>query len=256
LKEVIEMMNFAKTGEELDRLLNLRTPSLGIKFFEKIADITDEFEVIKDDVMVCQVIGMARYNESALAATKDSATACAMGGASLGLYAPPGNMLDGTRNAGAWAADADAAKKLMEGRVLIDEGKFEAFGVCPLKNMSVEPDVVQAFGTPEQMLAMVYANIWDGGDKLELSTNGHGGSCNEVLSVPYITGKARLALADIGEKRHAGAQDEMIIGIPFPQLERFVENLKKAYGAIYKYPFKPYFAPLPEAVLQRVSTKY
>jgi Rad3-related DNA helicase len=48
----------------------------------------------------------------------------------------------------------------------------------------------------------------------------------------------------------------MIIGLPFPQLERFVENLKKAYGAIYKYPFKPYFAPVPEAVLQRVSTKY
>jgi len=249
-------MNFSKTGEELDSLLKLKTPSLGIKFFEKIADIPDEFEVIKDDVMVCQVIGKARFEESAVAATKDSATACAMGGVSVGLYGPPGNIADGTRNAGAWAADAESAKKLMEGRVLIDEGKFEAFGVSPLRNMSIEPDVVQAFGTPEQMLAMVYANIWDGGDKVELSTNGHGGSCNEVLSVPYVTGKVRLALADIGEKRHAGAQDEMIIGIPFPQLDRLVENLKKAYGAIYKYPFKPYIAPVPEAVLQRVSTKY
>jgi len=250
------MNNVSKLGEELDRLMKSRTPSIGIKFFETIDAIPDEFEVLKDDVMVCQVIGMARYNESAVAATKDSATACAMGGVSIGLYGPPGNMVDGTRNSGAWAADAEAAKKLMEGRVLIDEGKFEAFGVSPLKNMSIKPDVVQVFGTPEQMLAMVYANIWDGGDKLELSTNGHGGSCNEVLSVPYVTGKVRLALTDIGEKRHAGAQDEMIIGIPFPQLDRLVENLKKAFGAIYKYPFKPYFAPVPEAVLQRVSTKY
>lgn len=250
------MMNFSKMGETLDGLLHLRTPSLGIKFFERITDIPHEFEVLKEDVMVCQVIGMARLNETAVAATKESANACAMGGASIGLYGVPDNMADGTRNAGAWAMDAAAAKKLAEGRVLIEEGKFEAFGVAPLRAMSIEPDVVQAFGTPEQMLAMVYATIWDGGDKLELSTNGHGGSCNEVLSVPFVTGKIRLALADIGEKRHAGAQDEMIIGIPLPRLERLVQNLKKTSETMYKYPFKPYFAPVPEAVLQRVSTKY
>jgi uncharacterized protein (DUF169 family) len=250
------MNGFTKLGEELDNLLSLRTPSLGIKFFEKVDDIPDEFETLKDDVMVCQVIGTARYYESPVAATKESASACAMGGASLGLYAPPDNMLDGTRNAGAWAEDAQAAMKLMEDRVLIEEGRFEAFGVWPLKGMEIEPDVVQAFGTPEQMLACVYANIWDGGERLELSTNGHGGSCNEVLSVPYVTGKTRLALADIGEKRHAGAQDEMIIGLPGSQLERLVGNLKKAYNAIYKYPFRPYVAPVPEPVLQRVSIKY
>ena len=250
------MSEFSKLGEELDRLLRLRTPSLGIKLFEKTDDIPDAFEVLTDDVMVCQVIGMARHNETAVAATKESANACAMGGASVGLYAPPANMLDGTRNAGAWAEDAAAAKKLLEGRILIDEGKFEAFGVCPLRDMPVEPDVIQAFGTPEQMLACVYANIWDGGDRLELKTNGHGGSCNEVLSVPYVTGKITLALADIGERRHAGAGDEMIVGLPMSQLERLVKNLEKASQAIYRYPLRPYLAPVPEPVLQRVSIKY
>jgi uncharacterized protein (DUF169 family) len=247
---------YSELGEKLDRLLNLKTPSLGIRFFEKAKDIPQDFETLTDDIMVCQVIGTARFYGSPVAATKESANACAMGGASLGLYSPPANILDGTRNAGAWAEDAQAAKRLMEGRVLIDQGKFEAFGVYPLKNLDMKPDVVQAFGTPEQMLACVYANIWDGGDRLELSTNGHGGSCNEVLSVPYVTGKIRLAIADIGERRHAGAQDEMIIGMPGSQLERLVANLEKAYGAIYKYPFRPYVAPVPESVLQRVSIKY
>jgi uncharacterized protein (DUF169 family) len=247
------MANFNEWGEDIDRLLRLRTPSLGIKFFEKIGDIPEEFEVIERDVMVCQVIGMARYEEKPVAATKYSANACAMGGASIGLYEAPSNMLDGTRNAGLWAEDAEAAKKLMEGRMLIEAGKFEAFGVCPLRSISVEPDVIQAFGTPEQMLACVYANIWDGGDKLGLSTNGHGASCNEVLTVPYLTGKIRIAIADIGERRHAGAQDEMIIGLPFSQLERMVNLLRMK--TMYKFPFRPYLAPIPEPVLKRVSIK-
>jgi len=125
-----------------------------------------------------------------------------------------------------------------------------------LRMMSVEPDVIEAFGSPEQMLACVYANIWDGGDKIELSTNGHGGSCNEALSVPYLTGKIRLAIADIGEKRHAGAQDEMIIGLPVSQLERLVGLLKKASQTMYRYPFRAYFGPIPESVLKRTSIKY
>lgn len=40
-------------GEELEQILRLRTPSAGIKFFEKVGDISPEFEVVKDDVMVC-----------------------------------------------------------------------------------------------------------------------------------------------------------------------------------------------------------
>lgn len=123
--EVDAMNEFSKLGEELDDLLSLRTPSVGIKFFEKMDKIPNEFEIQKDDVMVCQVIGTARYYEAPIAATRESATACAMGGASIGLYSPPENMVDGTRNAGAWAEDATAAKRLMEDRVLIK--------VAPLK---------------------------------------------------------------------------------------------------------------------------
>jgi len=87
--------------------------------------IPNEFEILKDDVMVCQVIGTARYYEAATAATRESATSCSMGGASIGLYSPPEHMVDGTRNAGAWAEDITAAKRLMEDRVLIKAGTFE-----------------------------------------------------------------------------------------------------------------------------------
>jgi len=250
------MRDVQEMGRVLDSVLKLKTPSVGIKLFKKEGDIPDTFETIHDDIMVCQLIGMSRFQQKAVAATKDSATACAMGGAASGLYAPPARMLDGTRNAGAWAEDATAAAKLMEGRLLMETGAFEAIGVCPLKDMTLEPDVVQIFGTPEQALACVYANIWDGGDRLKLETNGHGASCNEALSVPILTGEVRLALADIGERRHAGAGDELIVGIPLSQLERMVGLIEGAQNTIYSYPFKAYVAPVPAGTLRRVSTKW
>ena len=32
--------------------------------------------------------------------------------------------------------------------MIIERGRFEAFGVAPLSKMSVEPDIVQIWGTP------------------------------------------------------------------------------------------------------------
>jgi len=249
------MRDLQEMGNALDGILGLRTPSVGIKLFEKVEDIPDTYEVIHDEVMVCQVIGMARFQQKAVAATKNSATGCAMGGASVGLYPAPEEMLDGTRNAGIWAEDAAAVAKLMEKRQMVEAGTVEAIGVCPLKNMTFEPDVVQIFGTPEQALACVYAHVWDGGEKIKLETNGHGASCNEALSVPYLLGEVRLALADIGERRCAAAGQEVIVGIPRQELERMVALIEHNQSTQYSYPFRSYIAPIPEVTRQRNSVK-
>jgi uncharacterized protein (DUF169 family) len=129
---------------------------------------------------LCQVIGMARYHEKAVATTKDAATACGMGGVSLGFYPTPEDVADGSRNAGVWAGTIEATRKIVEDRTCFKTGQFEAVGIAPLKLMPVEPDVVQVWGSPVQMLSLVYAQIWDGGNPVELKTNGHGASCNDA----------------------------------------------------------------------------
>lgn len=246
------MAYFNELGRELDSLLRLKISPIGLKLFAKVGDIPKEFELIETVCTVCQVIGMARYHEKPVATTKDAATACGMGGAVLGFYDVAGDVADGTRNVGAWAETVGATRKLAQNRMLIEKGKFEAIGIAPLKIMSIEPDVVQIWGAPVQMLSLVYAHIWDGSDNLELSTNGHGASCYEALSVPYLTGKVRLAMADIGDRRFAyAADDEMIIGIPIAHLERLVGNLKKCYAGVYKYPYQHYFHEIHPLALKR-----
>ena len=246
------MSKFSKSGVEAVNLLKLRTMPIGIKLFEKADAIPKEFDLMDSHCTVCQVIGMARYHEKAVAATRDLAFACAGGAAVLGFSDIPEDVADGSRNVGVWAETKEAAQKIFQNRMILEKGRFEAFGVAPLSKLSIEPDVVQIWGNPAQILALVYANIWDGGENLELNTNGHGASCYEALVVPYLRNETRLAIADLGDRRYAyAADDEMIAGIPGKDLFRLVENLRMSYTGCYKYPYEYYFFPMPEKALKR-----
>ena len=79
------MSNFFELGAEVVRLLRLNTVPIGIKLFEKAEAIPKEFDLMDSHCTVCQVIGMARYHEKAVAATRDLAFACAGGAAVLGF---------------------------------------------------------------------------------------------------------------------------------------------------------------------------
>ena len=246
------MTRYSEAGAEVVSLLKLRTVPIGIKLFEKAEAIPKDFEVMDSHCSVCQVIGKARYHEKAVAATRDLAFACAGGAAVLGFFDIPEDVVDGTRNVGIWAETKEAAQKIFQNRLILEKGRFEAFGVAPLSKLSVEPDVVQIWGNPAQILALIYANIWDGGENLELNSNGHGASCYEALVVPYLRNEIRLAIADLGDRRYAyAADDEMIAGIPGKALFRLIENLKKSYSGCYKYPYEYYFFPMPEKMLER-----
>jgi len=79
------MHDFNQIGEELDRILRVRTTPLGLKYFEDENDLPEAFEKIEQQITICQLIGMARYHEKAVYTTGDLATACAAGGALQGF---------------------------------------------------------------------------------------------------------------------------------------------------------------------------
>lgn len=228
------MGKYAELSQELMKLLRLRTLPVGMKFSERVEDIPTDFQMIEqEDVAVCQVIGKARYDEKAVAAAGEKLYGCPVGCYSVGMCDAPPSLDD---SAGKWGKNPEAGMKQALDRMVMERGKFKAMGAAPLEIISVEPDVVQIWGMPYQMLNLAYANSWDGGDKLELATNGHGASCNEVLAVPYLTGKPRLAIADQGDRWHAFAtEQEMILGCSLADVKRLIPNLRESMQNLY-YP--------------------
>jgi uncharacterized protein (DUF169 family) len=50
-------------GKDLDSFLRLETHSLGIKFFEKISDVPQDYQVFDSEQPVCAVFGWSRFPE-------------------------------------------------------------------------------------------------------------------------------------------------------------------------------------------------
>ena len=251
------MEKWAELGDELDRLLKLRTPSLGVKLLERAEDAPKGFRPLGFTCAVCQVTGFARYYNRPVLVTEKEGWACQVGGAALGFWDVEQDFKTGERNAGMWARDAEATARLVEGDV-IKAGSFSAALVAPLARMPVEPDVVLAYGTPDQMLSLVYGTVWQGGDRVKLITNGHGGTCRECIAAPYLHRELRLAITDIGERTFALAYDyEMVAGLPCDKLEQLVEGVTGALTkGIYRRPIAPWgFQAWPESPLKRTGLK-
>jgi len=254
------MDKWAELGEQLDKLLKLRTAPLGVKLYKQIEDAPKDVSPLSFPCAACQVAGFARYYRRPVLMTNKEAYHCQVGGAALGFWDIESDFKDGSRNAGTWAKDAKATARLAEGDV-IPAGSFQAALFAPLGKMPETPDIVLAYGTPDQMLSLVYGQIWNGGDRVKLETNGHGGTCRECIAAPYLHNELRLAITDIGERKFAMAYDyEMVAGWPYNKFEWLMEGLTGALTkGIYVRPIAPWgFQAWPDAARDRtgLTTKF
>ena len=245
-----------KIGVGLSNLLNLKTVPLGCNFFEKKKDIPSCYWISDKKKVICNMIGLSRYYGTAVAVTKEMTKGmCAVADISLGFGKKPKDHAEKT--VGAFAKNIEETRKLFNDMKSIGEGRCEAVGVCPLDKMTIVPDVVQIWGNPMQMLELEYAHTWNWGDgRIELSTNGHGGSCYEVLTWPVVENSVRMAVADMGDRRHGMAQDdEMILGVPIGKLESLYEGLVQTKKTLNRTPILYNFDDIPFPVPSYVLDK-
>jgi len=254
----MEVKKIQELGREADTLLRLKTHCLGITLFEEESDIPDDFQRLGGKKSLCMLIGYARFLEVPVVLTRDIYAPCWASDVSLGWGQLPADL--GERATGYVAGDPVSVKKVFADFLTLG-GKFQAVGVAPLDRISVVPDIIQIWGSPLQLMMMEYANTWNGWDKIKLESNGHGASCYEVLTIPYLKREARFALADNGDRRHGMARDEdMIMGFPVEMLEGYLVGLRaqqqdmNAFPIMYDFDAMPF--PVSHSTLARRFSQY
>ena len=242
-------------GKKLNGELRLKTTPVGIKFFESLEDIPEDFQIIDKKLVICGVIGLSRYYDIPVAFTKDNTKGiCPAADISLNIGKLPDYF--GELAKGAIAETAQGAEKVLKDRICLPESKYTAFGIAPIDSITIIPDVIQIWGNSLQMNVLSYANCWLDGGYIGLRTNGHGASCYEVLTVPFVSKEIRYAIADMGDRRHGFAgDDDMIMGLPTSKLEKLyrgleaVQKTRDGFPVMYNFEDVPF--PIPDSVLAR-----
>ena len=253
----MEAAALRRIGEDIVRILRVKTIPVGINFFRRAEDIPDDYHRIEKKRPFCAVAGMARYYEIPVAITEEY-----IGGLCGGLDGPFGFdeiSAEAEKNLVGYFGETFEDVHGIFADMICVKHKVKAFGVAPITRMNNIPDLIMIWGNPAQMSTLAYSHTWhSAGKRVELATNGHGGSCYEALVVPYVKNKVTLALADAGDRRHGYAgDDEMILSVPVDKLERlydgFIKNQRTRHAMPTVYNFDDLPFPIPPEVMQKKS---
>ena len=208
--------DFNGYGEELERLLVLRSAPIAVKMLKSEADIpADAIRPKKDrnkHYAQCQVFGLSRRDRLTVAMLKND-NWCLGPLLAYGLAETP---------------DMPAGNPRMQYR-RFEHGKFIGILTGPLKSAAFEPDLVLIYSDTNQLRDMLLSLKEE--DKPGVRSNFFPISCAFCVTNPILDNEYWINLPDPGEYARALTQPgEMIFSIPVPRLPGFMEGLRKFYG--------------------------
>jgi uncharacterized protein (DUF169 family) len=217
---------FNKYGEELEKLLILRTSPIAVKMLEKEEDIPEGAIRPKRDygyhIAQCQAFAMSRRGRKATIAMLKEDNWCPAPVSAYGL-AEPREEIAGFPY---MVESEEAAKKLSETSPEFEAGRYIGIVSAPLKMTSFEPDLVLVYSNTAQLRHMLLAVKYKEG-LLVSSEFDPLRSCVFAI-VPVIqNGQFRITLPDTGEQHRAiSGEDEIIFSVPGDKIKELVLGLR------------------------------
>ena len=228
---------FNSYGEELEKLVRLKTAPIAVKMLEKETDIPKEAIRPKRDrghhLAQCQVFALTRRKGETIAMLKED-NWCWAPIIGYGLVPP---FDEKTISPMIYIVEnLKAAKKVFKTFPRFEQGKYIGILTAPLKTASFQPDMVLIYSNTAQLRSMLMAIKYKKG-KLVKSEFDPIDSCVYSI-VPVIqNGEYRITIPDPGEFERAMAEEgEIILSVPAAKLEelvtglRFFEEIKLGYS--------------------------
>src|SRR4030042_2348794 len=213
---------FNRYGEELEKILLLRTSPVAVKMLEKEADIPAGAMRPKKDhnyhLAQCQAFAVSRREGTTVAMLKEDhwCPAALMACGRVPVPEPSGPMRSHPYER-------------------FDYGKYIGIVTAPLKSAAFKPDVVIVYSNTSQLRSLMLSLPFE---EIPM-VNGRyfPPSCSHAVVTPMLTGNYWVVLPDPGEYQRAlGDEGEMMFAVPADKLEGLVDGLNKVRGHGVAYP--------------------
>ena len=226
----------------LNRLLRLRTTPIGMKLFERRADMEAIQRIRRPRAIhtTDQIVGQAARNGWTVGITVEDLVG-AQCSTVIGLHPRSEEWLSGDRMAGVWYENAAEAAAHQQAMDVVPYGKYEAMAVSPLVSGRLNPpDICMIYATPAQMILFINGLQWTGYRKLEWGCVGES-SCADSWGRALKTGEPSLSIPCFAERRYGGVmEDELLMALPPRFLPGAIAGLEALSRNGLRYPIPPY----------------
>jgi uncharacterized protein (DUF169 family) len=216
---------FNRYGEELERLLLLRTSPIAVKMLEKEADIPEGAIRPKRDrgyhLAQCQAFAMSRRQRASVAMLKED-NWCWSPLIAFGLVERP----EDPAVIPIMAENQEAAENLAKTFPHLEYGKYIGIVSAPLSTANFEPDLVLIYSNTAQLRNILLAVKYKEGVRVASEFDPIDSCVYSVVPV-ILTGQYRITLPDPGDyERALAGEDEIIFSVPRDKMEGLISGLR------------------------------
>jgi len=221
-------------GEEIEKLLLLRTAPLAVKMLETEQDIPEGAMRPKKDrgihIAQCQAFALSRRDRISIAMLKEDSW-CPAPISAYGMVEPR----EGYAGSPIMIESPEAADKLAGTSPEFETGKYVGVVSAPLKTANFEPDLVLIYSNVAQLRAVLMAAKYKSGTLLTPVLDPLR-SCVFSIIPPLLTGECQVTIPDAGEHlRTMVGEDEIIYSMPAGMTEELVLGLRHFDGIRFGY---------------------
>jgi uncharacterized protein (DUF169 family) len=224
--------DYNRYGEDLERLLKLRTSPIAVKMLDKEEDIPEEAVRPKRDrgyhLAQCQAFAMSRREKDTIAMLKED-NWCPGPLTVYGIMERPQDQGPRERQSMPYSS--------------FEYGKYIGIITAPLITTTFEPDLVIIYSNTAQLRSILLTIKNE--ERPLIKSNFFPISCASSVVSPMLTGQYWITLPDPGEyERALGGEDEMMFSVPREKLEEFMSDFIKAQEGSWGYAhFNPIMRP-------------
>jgi uncharacterized protein (DUF169 family) len=205
---------FNKYGEELERIIHLRTSPLAVKMLEKEADVPEgavrPWRDRGQHIAQCQAFALSRRQKETIAMLEED-NWCFAPIIAYGLEDRP----------------EDPEIQPFVTFPTFPRNKYIGIVSAPLKTANFAPDVVIIYSDTTQMRNMIYPLAFDN-TKEAVDCYLFPPACGYQVVPVMQTGRYMVTLPDPGDRMRAAAgEDEIILSVPAARVDEFITRIQR-----------------------------